>query len=264
MIALALLLMVPLLMWASQTLMLRRVGLPIRWRLSSKDAPRSVRNVGRIVTQVALVALILVYPLAIGQPVWNHFAGQYPPGAGPAQAAAGALMAIVILVGLMLVWLSCDRVEIEVRHARRRWLRRLLLLVPSAVFGAVIEECVFRGVLQFDLLNWGLAPGTAVVVAGFVFAAAHYVRSVKRKWTVFGHVALGITLSAAYAATNDLWLPTGIHAGGIFVILGTRPFIRYRGPAWLTGESIFPFAGIPGVIGLSLLTLVLLENFATP
>jgi hypothetical protein len=38
------------------------------------------------------------------------------------------------------------------------------------------------------------------------------------------------------------------------MIMGIRPFVRYRGPAWLTGASIFPFAGVIGMAGLILLT----------
>lgn len=264
MTAIPLLIAIPILMWVTQSLTLQRCGLPIRWRLSNKDAPRQVRTVGRIVTQISLVSVIIAYPLLIGSPVWKHYESQFPPDATRWQAVQGAAMAILVLAGLLLVWLACERIEIQVRHHAKRWGRRLLLLIPSAIFGAVVEECVFRGIVQFDLARSGLASVPSVLLSGTIFAAAHYVRSAKRKWTVFGHLALGIALATAYAVTHNLWLATGIHAGGIFVILGARPFIRYRGPAWLTGESIFPFAGIPGIVGLVVLTLIILERFAIP
>ncbi|HPF40972.1 MAG TPA: CPBP family intramembrane metalloprotease [Phycisphaerae bacterium] len=264
MIALSLLIAIPCLMWLAQTVMLRRHGLPVRWRLSSRDAPRSVRTVGRVVTQLGLLAVVLLYPALIGESIWTHYAGLFPADGTARGAIDGALLAILILSGLLLIWLACDRIEIDVRHERRRWMRRLLLLIPSAAFGAFVEECVFRGVLQFDLLRTGASPAQSILIAGGLFAAAHYVRSVKRKWTIPGHLALGIVLSAAFVATHNLWLATGIHAGGIFVILGARPFIRYRGPAWLTGESIFPFAGVPGVMGLALLTVIVIWRYGIP
>lgn len=263
MIALSLLIAIPCLMWLAQTAMLRRHHLPIRWRLSNRDAPRQVRTVGRIVTQGSLLLVVVIYPLLIGDSIVGHYARLFPLNDAIWEAIEGALMAILILAGLLLVWLACDRIEIEVHHERRRWIRRLLLLIPSAAFGAVVEESVFRGVLQFDVLRSGATPAQSIAIAGSVFAAAHYVRSVKRKWTVFGHLALGVALSAAFAATHNLWLATGIHAGGIFVILGARPFVRYRGPAWLTGESIFPFAGIPGILGLTMLTLIVVRWYWT-
>jgi hypothetical protein len=47
----------------------------------------------------------------------------------------------------------------------------------------------------------------------------------------------------------------GLHAGGIFLTLGTRPFVRYTGPGWLFGASIFPYAGLVGIAALAVLTL---------
>ena len=264
MIALLTLMAIPVVMWLAQSAMLRYHGLPVRWQLSSRDAPRSVRLVGRIVTQAGLLGVLLAYPWLIGASVRAHYAGLFPWDESAVHSIRGALMAILILVGLLLVWLVCDRIDIEVRPSRKRWLRRLILLIPSAIFGAVVEECVFRGAIQYDLARSGVSSGAEIVIAGAVFAAAHYVRSVKRKWTIFGHLALGILLSTSFATTRNLWLATGIHAGGIFVILGARPFIRYKGPAWLTGASIFPFAGIPGIVGLMILTWIVLTRYALP
>ncbi len=92
------------------------------------------------------------------------------------------------------------------------------------------------------------------MLGALIFAGAHYVRAVKRRWTFPGHVLLGVLLCVAFLRTGSLWLPMGLHAGGIFMIMGIRPFVRYRGPAWLTGASIFPFAGVIGMAGLLLLT----------
>lgn len=106
-----------------------------------------------------------------------------------------------------------------------------------------------------DLLLASWMPQTlAVGLSVIVFAGAHYVRSVKRRWTIFGHLMLGLLLCLAYLETETLWLPLGLHAGGIAMIMGTRPFVRYRGPAWITGASIFPFAGVAGIAGLGVLT----------
>ncbi len=261
MIAIPLLLMVPAAMWIAQSVALWACGLPIRWRLSNRDAPRAVRSTGRAVTQLALAGVIAGYPPLIGRGIVEHYAALLPADALWSHGLQGAAMAVVMLAGLMLIWLGCGRVAFESRQPRARWLRRLILLVPSALFGAMVEEFVFRGVVQYDLLRSGAAPATAIVISGAVFALAHYVRSVKRKWTIFGHLALGVLLSAAFAATGNLWLAVGIHAGGIFIILGVRPFIRYRSPAWLTGESIFPFAGVAGVAGLALLTWAILQRY---
>ncbi|MCA9256163.1 MAG: hypothetical protein KDA33_11025, partial [Phycisphaerales bacterium] len=147
MTALSLLIAIPCLMWLAQTVMLRRHGLPVRWRLTSREAPRSVRTVGRVVTQLGLLAVVLLYPPLIGETIQGHYARLYPADGTVRDAIDGALLAILILSGLLLVWLACNRIDIDIRHERRRWMRRLLLLIPSAAFGAFVEECVFRGVL---------------------------------------------------------------------------------------------------------------------
>ena len=38
-------------------------------------------------------------------------------------------------------------------------------------------------------------------------------------------------------------------------MMGARPFVRYVGPPWLVGASIFPYAGVVGLGALVLLTV---------
>ncbi len=37
--------------------------------------------------------------------------------------------------------------------------------------------------------------------------------------------------------------------------MAVRPVVRYTGPAWLVGASIFPYAGAVGIAALVLLTV---------
>jgi membrane protease YdiL (CAAX protease family) len=155
--------------------------------------------------------------------------------------------------------------QIDVHHSRRKWTRRLTMLAPTALFGAFVEELLFRGVVMADLLRTpALNPVGGVLMATAVFAGAHYVRSVKRHWTLPGHVMLGLLLCIAFQRTGQLWLAAGLHAGGIMMIMAARPFVRYRGPAWLTGASIFPFAGVVGIAGLGILTVFVATHFGAP
>ena len=39
---------------------------------------------------------------------------------------------------------------------------------------------------------------------------------------------------------------------GILAITSFRPFLRYTGPRWLVGASIFPYAGAIGITALML------------
>lgn len=255
MTALLLLACVPIVMWAVQTVQLRAAGLPVRWRIDADDAPKSVRTGGRIATQASLFAVILSYPMLRGLGIVDYYQSLLPGGPVVFQFLHGAAASVFFLCVLFGVWLATGRLEIDVHHSRRKWIRRLVLLIPTALFGAFVEELLFRGVLLNDLLQYSSIPTpAAIVLAALIFAGAHYVRAVKRRWTFPGHIMLGLVLCIAFLNTRTLWLPAGLHAGGILAIMGLRPFVRYRGPAWITGASIFPFAGVVGIAGLALLT----------
>ncbi len=254
MTALGLLLIVPIVMWGVQTLQLRAHGLPIRWRIDAGGAPRSIRSVGRLVTQASLLAVIACYPLLEGRSPLEYYAALLP-AASAARAVRGAAVTTLFLCILYMAWIATDGLRVSVHQSRRRWMRRLFLLVPTACLGALVEEMLFRGVVMADLMQTEWLPRwAALAIAVFAFAAAHYVRSVKRRWTFFGHLALGLLLCVAFLRTGTLWLSIGLHAGGILMIMGTRPFVRYRGPAWLTGASVYPYAGVVGIVGLGILS----------
>ena len=262
MIGLLLLIAVPVAMWMVQTVLLLVHAMPVRLRIDARRAPKSVRLGGRITTQVALFAVILLYPwLSQRGAALPYYASLFPWNAEAVAAIRGAAAVIACLGTLYAIWLLTDRVEVKAHLSRSKCLRRLSMAAPAALFGAGVEELVFRGVLMGDLFRVGLPPSLVIVPAATIFAIAHYVRAVKRKWTFPGHLALGILLCVAFAQTRVLWLPFGIHAAGIFMIMGTRPFFWYKGPAWLTGASIFPFAGVVGIAGLGVLTGYVLTHF---
>lgn len=255
MIALPLLASVPVLIWLVQSAILHHHGLPIRWRIDARRAPRSVRSCGRITTQIGLLGVIVLYPIIRGVSPIAYFAALLPASHALHHLVQGVAVSVLFLSILYGVWLATGRLVVEVHQSRRRWIRRLVLLLPTAVLGALVEELLFRGVVMADLLGALPTAGpVALVVAVFVFAAAHYVRSVKRYWTLGGHLMLGLLLCVAFRQTGTLWLAIGLHAGGILMIMGARPFFRCRGPAWITGASIFPFAGVVGILGLGILT----------
>jgi membrane protease YdiL (CAAX protease family) len=101
----------------------------------------------------------------------------------------------------------------------------------------------------------------ALTIGVVVFAVAHYLRPVKRYWTFPGHLGLGFLLCTAFVLTDALWLSMGLHAGGILILMGLRPLIRYNGPSWLVGESIFPYSSVTGITGLLLLSLNLYMHY---
>ncbi len=255
MTALALLICVPPVMWLAQTLSLKTCGLPIRYRLDTSGTPEAVRITGRIATQGSLAAVALIYPLLRGESIIDYYGRLLPMDIRAKQCLFGAGLTVLFLSVLYLAWVASDMMRVAPHLQRPRTLKRLLVAPCSAAFGAFVEEIIFRGVVMADLLRTpSLSIGLVVAISAVVFAGAHYVRSVKRRWTIPGHLALGFMLSVAFLRTETLWLAIGLHAGGILMIMSARAVLKYRGPAWLTGESIYPFAGVVGVAGLLMLT----------
>ncbi len=254
MLALVVLLAIPLGMWLGQSLLLRCAGLPLRWRLGARDLPEGFKRVNRALTYVLLVFAVLVYPLLRGSSPLPYYSAFLPAGPRPWELLHGATASVLYLTLLFLAWTLTDNVRFEVRHGAGRLVRRLAGVPLMALLIAFVEELLFRAVLLSELLE-ALPVPVAVVIGVAVFAGAHYVRSVKRYWTFPGHLALGMLLCLAFVWTRTLWLPIGLHAGGVLMLMGTRPLIRYVGPAWLVGASIFPYAGVVGLAGLLAITL---------
>ncbi|MCK4340702.1 MAG: CPBP family intramembrane metalloprotease [Phycisphaerae bacterium] len=253
--ALVLLALVPLVMWLTQTALLLRAGLPVRLRINSADLPQRLKWVNRVVTYVAFATVLLIYPpLCHSESPLTYYRGFFPLGLRPLEMLHGAAAAILYLVLLYLAWTISGNVRFEVRHDAKRLARRLAGVPLTAILAAFVEELLFRAMLLNDLLA-SLNVYLAVPIGVVVFAGAHYVRSVKRYWTFPGHLALGTLFSLAFVYTGALWLSLGLHAGGILVLMAVRPFIRYTGPAGLVGASIFPYAGILGILALILLSL---------
>jgi membrane protease YdiL (CAAX protease family) len=249
-----LLLLVPVIMWTSQTVLLICAGLPVKMRIHAVDLPRNLKMCNRMVTYLAFMAVLVAYPLLLGKSPWEYYPQWFPLGQRPWELVNGAAAATLFLSLLYLAWLGSDNATFRVRHDRKRLVKRLVGVPFTAFLVALLEEMLFRAVLMADFLRT-FNVVMAVILGAAIFAGAHYVRSVKRYWTIGGHITLGVLLCLAFYFTQALWLPIGLHAAGVVLLLGTRPFIRYNGPAWLIGASVFPYAGVVGVAALIMLTI---------
>jgi membrane protease YdiL (CAAX protease family) len=254
MLALGLLLLTPVLMWLGQSAALRAAGLPLRLWIGTADLPPAVRRANRTITKVVFAGVLVAYPFLRGEGPLAYYVRLFPLRPRPLEMLYGAAAGILYLALLYLAWMTSDNVRFGRRHDWRRLAVRLAGVPFTALLIALVEELLFRGVLLADLLRT-FDPYIALPVGIVAFAAAHYVRRVKRYWTFPGHLALGTLLCLAFYWTHALWLPIGLHAGGVLVLMAVRPLIRYCGPAWLVGASIFPYAGAVGIGALLLLTL---------
>jgi len=126
--------------------------------------------------------------------------------------AAGLILGIVLFAGVMeALWMG------GIYHPTA-WgafapvAAGFVLAVPTAVF----EEIVFRGFL-FRLAAKLLGTWGALAITSALFGAAH---AFNPGATVGSSLAIaleaGVLLGAAYALTDRLWLPIGLHAGWNF------------------------------------------------
>jgi membrane protease YdiL (CAAX protease family) len=130
-----------------------------------------------------------------------------------------------------------------------------------ALCAAILEEIIFRGFL-FRLSAKLAGVWGALALTSALFGAAH---AFNRGATVSSSVAIaleaGVLLGAAYAATQRLWLPIGLHLGwnfaegsifGMAVSGGTKKTSlitgTLNGPDALTGGAFGPEASIVAVV----------------
>ena len=120
-------------------------------------------------------------------------------------------------------------------------------LVASALFPAVSEEMLFRGIIFRWTEEWG-GSWAGLVISSVLFGAAHaFNPGSSLIATSFIAVEAGVLLGGAYMLTRSLWMPMGLHAawnftqGEIFDIpvsgLDQHGLVtaNMSGPALLTG-----------------------------
>lgn len=92
----------------------------------------------------------------------------------------------------------------------------LSALVAAAIFPAISEEMLFRGVLFRWLEEFG-GSWVALLLTSAFFGAAH-LSNPNASWIAAVGIAFeaGVMLGGAYMLTRSLWLPMGIHAAWNF------------------------------------------------
>ena len=89
-------------------------------------------------------------------------------------------------------------------------------LITSAMFPAVSEELVFRGILFRWIEEFG-GSWVGLIVSSALFGLAHAFNP-DSSWVAVTFIAIeaGLMLGGAYMLTRSLWLPMGIHAAWNF------------------------------------------------
>src|SRR5881628_733598 len=89
-------------------------------------------------------------------------------------------------------------------------------IIGAALFPAVSEEMMFRGILFRWIEEFG-GSWTALLITSAMFGAAHLLNPHASAIAAVGIAfEAGVMLGAAYMLTRSLWLPMGIHAAWNF------------------------------------------------
>ena len=146
----------------------------------------------------------------------------------------------------------------------------LAALLASAIFPAISEELLFRGILFRWLEEFG-GSWVALLLTSAFFGASHLMNPHASPIAAIG-IALeaGVMLGAAYMLTRSLWLPMGLHAawnftqGEIYDIpvsgMNVHGLVRARltGDPLLTGNGFGLEASIITIVVATLFGLGLL------
>jgi membrane protease YdiL (CAAX protease family) len=164
----------------------------------------------------------------------------------------GELVALALLGVIFLIEMSAGWIYWKPRFTAREAFGKSARSALSSLTVVAIEEPFFRAIILQQLL-FAAAPGfsrtpvidpwAAVALSAVLFSAAHFLRKVKTYWPFVGLAVLGVWLGVAYVETGNLWLPMGLHSGGILAIGLHRCFLNYKGPEWLVGTQTYPIAG---------------------
>jgi membrane protease YdiL (CAAX protease family) len=143
-------------------------------------------------------------------------------------------------------------------------------LIGPAIFAAVSEELIFRGILFRWIEAFGGSWAALLLTSAF-FGAAHLANPNASPVAAIGIAfEAGVMLGAAYMLTRSLWLPMGIHAAWNFTqgeiydipVSGTPVHgvlvARLQGPPLLTGNGFGLEASLIAIIVATLFGLWLL------
>lgn len=223
-------------------------------------------KIDTIVEIIAVPVLVIIYKLAV-----RHL-GEHPRDDFKDARAARHLF-LGLVAGLLIFSLAVGvaaMMGIYTVKGEGDLTGLFTAVVGSAIFPAVNEEIIFRGILFRWIEEWG-GSWVALLLTSLFFGAAHLANP-NASWIAAVGIAFeaGVMLGAAYMLTRSLWLPMGIHAawnftqGEIYDIpVSGMPVhgllvARLSGPPLLTGNGFGLEASLIAIVVATLFGLCLL------
>lgn len=237
---------VPAVLFSLHSLALLVYRVPLRWTFGVRNSePRSLRIVLKIILQATLISSILLFPYLRRSTPGAYYGALLPWHRAP-EFLYGEAIGLAVLGVVFATGLATGGLRWKVRYPARKALARSSRSALSSLTVVAIEEPLFRGIVLQSLLD--AAPVWAAIgLSAVIFSAAHFIRKTRTYWPAVGLAVLGVWLGIAYYKTQGLWLPMGLHSGGILAIGIHRCFVEYRGHALFVGTQTYPIAGLVAI-----------------
>jgi hypothetical protein len=251
-----------LVLWSAQTLALLAVKdpRPFVWPFRHHSESEVVRWSIKVALQASFLGLLVLFPWIMGDDPLAYYSARLLPAQWLLLLRTMG-MTLFVFSMLLLLNIQCGWVRLTPLYRSSKAIRKVARACLTPLPLAFMEEAVFRGVVleQFCRLlpSNAAGQGTAIGLSALLFSAVHFLRPQKRTLLpAVGLFALGWTLGLAYLiGGHTLWLPVAIHAAGVLFIQVFRPFVEYRGPAWLVGYRSYPICGVLGLVAMAILTV---------
>lgn len=82
----------------------------------------------------------------------------------------------------------------------------IVMVITAVIMAPIFEEIVFRGIIQKGMINNGVKPWKAILLASILFGLIH-----GNPWQFVGATLLGCVLGLVYYKTKSLLLPMLLH-----------------------------------------------------
>ncbi|HEX8810831.1 MAG TPA: CPBP family intramembrane glutamic endopeptidase [Terracidiphilus sp.] len=197
---------------------------------------------------LAVAATFLLVYLAGAHWIERRPVRELEPGRARAELAAGLATGVALFSAVMAVLWAMGT------YHPKGWgsVQGVANGLALAVTAGILEELLFRGIL-FRLSSRILGTWGALLFTSALFGLAHLAN---RGATLGSSLAImleaGILLGAAYAATDHLWLPVGMHIGWNFTegsVFGMSVSGNAADSGWLRGSLTGPRMLTGGLFG---------------
>jgi membrane protease YdiL (CAAX protease family) len=187
---------------------------------------------------------------------------------GSAMGAAALAIAVGIAAATNTITFSVQTRGIA-NLSRGFMIGFLFFLIAGAT-----EELIFRG-FPFQALVHNLGGVAAVAITSVVFGLAHLANPSASAFSTINTILAGVWLGLAYLMTRSLWLATALHYSWNFAMvfvfglpvsgfttLDQLAWLRgsIGAPAWISGGSYGPEAGVAATVALILSTLAIWKS----